>query len=178
MIRKSLEQYVAMMPGVQSSYAYVLANGHEGVSKRLTKKERAIYDACAQGRNLRQKECFLNAFELLISDTTDTVQYVEGYFAFHRIPVLIEHAWIEINGKTIDPTIVHDDGSKAMGIIPEGVSYFGVPIPKIRVFARAFAMEMSGPIIDDMDNQWPLLRGEAMDKPSYKRKTRRRASTR
>jgi hypothetical protein len=59
-----------------------------------------------RGKRMPMKQCFENAYRLIITDHSLT--YCEGYISVYGIP--IHHAWvIDINNKVRDPTLRKDN---------------------------------------------------------------------
>ena len=91
------------------------------------------------------KECFCNAL-LLVLDSDDDLIYCEGYADGSVIPV--HHAWcVTRDGVVIDPTWRN-----------LGAEYVGVPF-KVEWVREAVFKRGSYGIIDNWENEWPLLKG-------------------
>lgn len=57
------------------------------------------------GRKRKDKECFKNAAEYVLSErTSPKARYVEGLARGPVCGLLIHHAWVEIDGQAMDPT--------------------------------------------------------------------------
>lgn len=94
-------------------------------------------------------ECFKNAWHLMGGKG---LTYVEGYAISGNLPIPILHAWcVDKNGIVYDPTW------------QDGKSYFGVPFSTKFVYSTAMKRKRFG-IVDDMEQSWPLIRGEVGDK--------------
>lgn len=96
----------------------------------------------------RMKECFANAFNLMISNS-ETLIYCEGY-ATSVIPTL--HGWCATKDgmRVVDNT--WDDGR----------DYFGVPFKEEFVIQTIVSRKHYG-VIDNYEQRFPLLTGEITD---------------
>lgn len=56
------------------------------------------------------KECFLNAFRGMTECGQDA-HYVEGFAVPGEFPIIAAHAWLEVDGKIIDPTPAYQSGN-------------------------------------------------------------------
>src|SRR4051812_22995620 len=84
---------------------FIVKHGHLSPSRALAAGELATVKAAwkgAAGRDLDlpKQECFMNAQRLVQNDRSKRLVYVEG-LVLRIIP--IHHAWVEINGKVVDP---------------------------------------------------------------------------
>jgi hypothetical protein len=81
---------------------FVVRNGH-------------AYEPMARiGPKQPDKDCFKNATEYVLADGG---QYVEGYALRPSLGLCMHHAWVEIDGRAMDPTWKD----------PEDCLYFGIP---------------------------------------------------
>jgi hypothetical protein len=109
---------------------------------------------------------------------SERMKYVEGYVFTAKLPMPVHHAWIELDGKVIDLTLVtteytpqdlerfyygallqrEDDLSdRVLGIIPEGWTYYGVRFDIEEIAQDFISRGESFSKIDDWRNGWPLL---------------------
>lgn len=128
------------------------------------------------------KQCFYNAqFVSMVASSkglSERMKYVEGYVFTAKLPMPVHHAWIELDGKVIDLTLVtteytpqdlerfyygallqrEDDLSdRVLGIIPEGWTYYGVRFDIEEIAQDFISRGESFSKIDDWRNGWPLL---------------------
>jgi hypothetical protein len=152
---------------------YVNTNGVEFSSEALTEREMVtVFDAIDKTRMRFQiKQCFYNSQMLVLADDSNELTYHEGW-AFGRAIIAVHHGWATINGKVIDLTWRLDQAirksgrlrDRIVGLYPEGYEYVGVPFPdKQHLRKKMLDRGWVGSQIDDWENQWPLLRGEAPD---------------
>lgn len=89
----------------------------------LPPETRAKVDRMVSRVNPRPGECYRNC--LLAAAGEGGVAYCEGVYADLRVPFPRQHAWLHVDGHTVDPT--------SQVAIPEalgdGAAYFGVAIP-------------------------------------------------
>lgn len=155
----------------QSFEEFVLKNGQEFKSQKLTEEERKIVMGIIDRNFLdcKVKECYKNA-QLLAIESDGKIQYVEG-FAFGVIP--IPHAWNLINGKVIDLTWCNDGNliekdrmrrnkRKENIILGEFYKeeYFGVIFSIEEIRKNMLKKEMFTSIIDNWEEGYPLLKSE------------------
>jgi hypothetical protein len=57
----------------------------------------------AKAIHAENKECFLNAFRGM-HEVPGEPYYVEGFVAPDNFPIIIAHAWLEVDGRIVDPT--------------------------------------------------------------------------
>jgi hypothetical protein len=55
------------------------------------------------------KECYLNAFRGM-SEIDGECYYVEGFAVPGDFPIIAAHAWLEVDGKIVDPTPAYRNG--------------------------------------------------------------------
>lgn len=104
------------------------------------------------GAGRTKKMCFMNAVNLATS--TEGLAYAEGY-AFSIIPTM--HAWcVTESGEVVDPTWDYADTNQ----------YYGVSFDPEWALQKMTEKGTYG-LIDDWENQWPLLRGEPYKKPTW-----------
>lgn len=107
---------------------FILRNGSEGV----------VIDA--EREQATPKECFKNATEAALR-TLDSV-YVEGFFMRPDLPILIHHAWIEVDGFVVDNTILNN----------EDAQYFGVAFEREEMLEETMKNEVYGLLATPMIN--------------------------
>lgn len=169
---------------------YVLKRGRSPWMAPLSNDEMAVVKAAyalAQeaGCGFRLKECYSNAWRLAVADQTGQIGYVEGYAIGNSIPC--NHAWATINGKLIETTwrcnrdVPLADGKNGLvveawqprwtgtwadailGYAPRDWEYLGVQFDMEWLTGRVFANESVGSVLDDWENGWPALKGEAVE---------------
>jgi len=148
---------------------YVDDNGVDFTSQELTYDEMAIVVRAIDDARMRFqiKQCFYNAQMLVLADRNNKLVYHEGY-AFGRAIIAVQHGWASINGKVIDLTwrldqTIRKSGrlkDRVIGVYPEGFEYVGVPFPdKDALRTKMLERGWCGSLIDDWENDWPLIRG-------------------
>lgn len=139
---------------------HIFENGRVYRSAGLSDAERDALST-VNWEDRRPKECYRNAqleAMALIGIANVSVKYVEGYVD-PGVGIGVEHAWLSVNGKVVDPTVRLKDGSRVLGLIPDGWGYYGVELDTDLVFPAALRGHWS-PIIDDPANGWPLIPGK------------------
>ena len=152
---------------------YVLRNGTLLTSSALTEDEEqtvkeALDRAARVGVDVHEmKQCFANSQTLLLMSDEPDLIYYEG-FATGRVGFPIHHGWLGINGKVVDLTwrLQHPDTSRTLlperpvGELPENWMYWGVPFENPEyVRFRMNTREIIGSLLDDIEGDYPLLRG-------------------
>ena len=161
---KPLMEYVehlAQTAGPNSVPAYILRNGRQFKSQPLTEPER-LYVKRIQWGKRRPKQCYKNCQQeamALPAAEGITLKYVEGYLS-PGIGFGVDHAWLSINGKVIDPTVrTNEKPAHNVGTITNGWEYFGVEMEPSECFHVLKHMKFI-PIIDDWECRWPMLKRE------------------
>ena len=136
-------------------YDFILKEGNISKSSALTSSEQKMIKKRMRSTNceFEKKQCFFNSAILTMSDSIGKIKYVEGVVLFNDLPLLIHHAWNEINGAVVDTTL------KKIGEY-EGLVYMGVEIPNYYVKSEVIRSGYSKSMIDDYENQWPLLKNK------------------
>jgi hypothetical protein len=158
-------------PNQQYSCAddYILQNGHLFESVPLDDTEKQVFENVIWKENKR-KECYYNAQRLALYLTLDgeNVEYCEGVAYDPKAVIPVNHAWVSINGKVVDPTwgerIITKNKvirriNRVIGIIPEGWEYYGITIPTVDIWSYLADHQAHGSLIDDYECGWPMLRG-------------------
>ena len=140
---------------------YVLANGHPFTPQPLTPAE-TTYLSAVDWQIYLPMQCFRNAQHLLASlqpNEKMTLSYNEGYFTTGA-PYAVNHAWISLNGKVIDPTARKDPGQEPVrGEFPAEWEYLGVELDPSRWPHNVG--HGPGPVLDDWECGWPMLAAAA-----------------
>jgi len=125
-------------------------------SAQLTKEEKVVVMRAIKNLGFKPqvKQCFYNSQMLAMSDTTDTIKYVEGY-AKNFIPTL--HGWCEINGKVIDLTW-KEDGQYVIGEFKEDTAYAGVTFPAEYFSAIMLKTRYATTLIEDYERDFPVMK--------------------
>lgn len=127
---------------------YVLENGRPYEPASMPE---ALHKELMSMKTMPIKQCFANCQEIAILD--DRFTYVEGY-ASSIIPTL--HAWLEIEGHLFDPT-----WRPVSAGTWKDREYFGVRFSDTEsIRRRVLESEWFTTILDDWQNDYPLLRGE------------------
>ena len=86
---------------------FVLEHGQYFQSQLLEIHELEIIQH-VQWNSLPPKQCYRNAqclaLKLYVTDHPHNVHYVEGFVSVDN-SILIQHAWLSINNKLVDPTL-------------------------------------------------------------------------
>ncbi len=151
---------VALDPA--SVHAFVAGNGRDFQREELTGEERKFV-SLIPWKSRKPKQCYLNAqMEALTLPETPgiTLMYTEGYVD-PGMGACIDHAWLSVNGKVVDPTIrVQGEPGRIIGLFPEGWGYYGVEIEPSRCLI-SLERGRAVPLIDDWENGWPMIPGKS-----------------
>lgn len=169
--------------------SYINENGESSVSQVLTQDEHEYVKYLTATFDAKAKQCFYNAQMMcLMAGSLDAdVKYVEGYVKSAG-PIPVHHAWIEVNAKLVDVTLVTtqysmeqleefmnigielpravDLSDRILGVIPEGWEYYGVKFDAEEIAQDFISKGKSFSKIDDWENDWPLI-----DKSKYRRRS-------
>jgi hypothetical protein len=152
---------------------YVLRNGAPLSSSALTDEEEqtvkeALDRAVRVGVDVHEmKQCFANSQTLLLMSDEPDLMYYEGY-ATGRAGFPVHHGWVGINGKVVDLTWLLKEPNTSrsvlpqhpVGELPENWLYWGVPFENLDYIRfRVTTRELIGSLLDDMEGNYPLLRG-------------------
>lgn len=121
-------QKIGKLWGYDHVWARLGKKGHEGDTKTpFTKDELKMIKDLKQNHRCELGYCFMNAQRLAVDALSDPkIKYVEGLVTVHSVP--IDHAWLEVNGKVWDPTLM-----KSPGVAKDGKEigeYVGIEVPK------------------------------------------------
>jgi hypothetical protein len=95
--------------------------------------------------------CYMNAQQIAVDAVNNPkVKYMEGLVTVHGVP--IDHAWIEFNGKTFDPTIADENWKMKQGSVPRG-EYFGIEVPKEEIAKNWLRAKTYSPLSHSVDNE-------------------------
>jgi hypothetical protein len=173
-----MKDYLKFRPDMVSQY--ILENGEYSVSQVLTQDEHKYVKYLTATFEAKAKQCFYNAqmICLMAGSLEADVKYVEGYAkGLSSMPV--HHAWVEVNGKTVDVTLVTtqysteqlgqfmrfnielpralDLSDRVIGKIPKGWEYYGVKFDSAELAQDFIGRGRSFSKIDDWENEWPLI---------------------
>jgi hypothetical protein len=139
-----------------SQYHFIMQHGKFYQPQELKSHEALIIKKALKriGFVPKKKECFYNAQMLALTDNSNQIKYCEG-FALTIIPT--NHAWIEINGKVVDPTW-DVDGKMILGTFPDDKSYFGFNMSKSDIRDKQFKTGMACSFLDDYHDNFQLLK--------------------
>lgn len=155
---------------------YILTEGNAYLSAALDEVESKILSNAARGFKGQVKKCYQNAQKLVLRDKSNTLTYVEGYAMMPLCPFPLEHGWVELNGKVIDPTwpleTCHSGALSGhpVGILPEGWAYYGVRFSRGSVVERHKRYGEHWSHIFDWSHRLPLLSNGPRSKPLQKYK--------
>lgn len=186
----------------RSQYHYLLEKAKLYEPRPMTPVERdKVADLCKVMAVIRPqvKECYLNAFHAATAGLAHGFVYAEG-LGMHIIPV--NHAWVDLNGLPIDFTWRDfEDASKDATTLMNRLKsaskkdtpttlmervernmrergYFGFTVPFTYLGRIVRQKNACGSLLDDWENEWPLLReGFDFEKsvpPSRERKKKKR----
>lgn len=161
---------------------YIYENGSVSESRSFSEQDMSLVRDISSSFTALAKQCFYNAqFVSMVASSkglSDRVKYVEGYCIKSSLPIPVHHAWVELDGKVVDLTLVttkyttqelerfyhgeilprEDDLSdRILGLIPEGWVYYGVRFDIDEIAQDFIARGESFSKIDDWENRWPLL---------------------
>jgi len=178
-MRGMVEMRVRMNPDLPTGYEYrcfedfVLQRGQLLESSPLTDEEEEIVQGAINSVTRRDgdihemKQCFANAQRLVLLSDEPRLTYYEGY-AVSRIGFPVHHGWVGINGKVIDLTwrLAAPDTSRSLlpahpvGALPKPYVYWGFGVESREYIRfRILTREVIGSLLDDMEGDYPLLRG-------------------
>ena len=166
-----------LVGGYVSISDYVLKNGHLFESAPLTPGEKS-YVRLLGMEKCKLKACYRNAQRTFLFHPGVhgmVLKYIEGYATIGFLPV--QHAWLSLNGKVVDLTWGPMDKrghrkGRVLGVIPPGFEYYGLAIERREVSDFVLAHETWGPIIDDYECGFPMLRGNGRHGKSSRRAVR------
>lgn len=138
-------------------HQYVSRHGTAFASTPLTPEE-AKYARLIDLRRCPPRQCYrnaqVNALNLPQADGI-ILRYAEGFFSMGW-GLGIEHAWLTINGKILDPTIRDPQGRPVSGLIPDSHEYVGVELhPALCLHILKHGRHIS--LLDDYECHRPLL---------------------
>ena len=158
-----LQEYVkrlAQLAGPLTHHSYIAEHGRQFTSAELTPAE-LDYISNIQWDRRAPKECYLNSqIEALILPKQPDIdlKYVEGYVR-PGVSIGIEHAWLSINEKLVDPTIrISQPPGRITSIIPADWEFWGVELDT-QLCLHAIEHGKAIPLVDDWECNWPLVRG-------------------
>ena len=150
---------LAQCSGPRSAPEHILRQGKEFISQTLTEAE-LDYAAMIQWTRRAEKQCYYNCQVeaiLLPATTGITLRYVEGYID-PGCGIAIDHAWLSVNGKVVDPTVrlkqVMSD--RVIGVIPSKWHYYGVELQP-EACRHALVHQAAVSLIDDHECGYPLI---------------------
>ena len=157
----------------------VLTEGYQVLSEPLNKEEKdflkRLLEVTMQVCPMEQKQCYHNSQWLIFNWETlfkedypnIDVQYAEGFVALPEMPVFpINHGFILINGKLVDPTLIvkgHRSGLKQLpnrivGEIPDGYVYLAMKLPNKDIVQNMATNYETRTLLDDWENGWPYVK--------------------
>ena len=175
---KSLPMIHSISPEYSSPSEYYLKNGSEFESQSLTSDEKEYLKLLPIAECLK-KMCYQNAQRLLLffpprgDKKKMQLQYIEGYATNGILPV--QHAWLSLNGKVVDPTFGPLDSlfrrkHRILGEFPPNFKYFGVVVSESHIREFIFNHQIWSSIVDDFMCNYPLLTKKSCQKRSEQRK--------
>ena len=152
----------AKASGSHSVVGYVLEHGRHFKSEPLNDVEQEFVSSIFW-KSHPAKQCYLNCQmeALSLPPTHDIVLwYVEGYVD-PGIGYAIDHAWLSVNHKVVDPTMRVDTPSRRItGLIPDDWAFYGVELdPEACQHSLVHGAAIS--LIDDYECGWPYIPGKS-----------------
>ena len=138
-------------------HSHVYQHGRLFQSEKLTPQE-LRYIRMVDLRSCVPQQCYRNAQipALNLPETPGMdLRYVEGYLGI-GVPFPIPHAWLSLNGKTIDLTPAGPNRKRVTGIIPPDNEYYGVELPR-EICRHILEHRVHISLLDDWQCRWPLL---------------------
>ena len=160
----SIVQYLnilAELGGQHSVPGHILQQGREFYSQALTPVE-LDFIANIDWEQRAEKQCYYNAqMEALTLPSAPgiTLRYAEGYVD-PGLGIAIDHAWLSVNGKVVDPTVRlwTRPTERVIGTIPDAWGYYGVEMNPAEC-SHVLVHGASVPLIDDPGCGWPQIPG-------------------
>lgn len=137
-------------------------------------EQEVVREAVAAAGGMRKvsvvKQCFANAQQVVLADTSGLLTYVEGY-AVGRAGVPMLHGWVvarhpsglavvDLTWQVSEPARKGPLRYAVLGELPERWAYHGVIFSKKTVEANVSRTGHYQSLIDDWRGGWPLLREE------------------
>ena len=168
-LRAYLETLAAQV-GPDSVPGHILNHGRGFEATELLADEEEFVSRI-KWKDCAIKQCWRNSQSnaLTLPETAGiTLRYVEGYVLPPR-SMVIEHAWLSVNGKVVDTTIriTGETYTRVRGIFPAGWEYWGVEMDP-QVCVHALEHNTAVALIDDFECGWPII-------PERYAKTKRRS---
>jgi hypothetical protein len=139
-------------------------------SAHLSPEERRLVRQLARSHRVqngafRARHCFCNAQNALLLDRSRRFAYAEGFVLDGRASLPFLHGWLVLNGKVVDFTDVQVERPNSRSVEPpcmlgefKNRHYFGVEFGRDYVESRTLDTGVRGALIDDWENEFPLLR--------------------
>jgi hypothetical protein len=173
LVKKILQQLAGLRPpqadlDYRCLEDYVLRHGREFDPGFPTVNQLAVFFAHVDRLGLRFpiKSCFASCQQFVLLTLDPRFVYVEGYVSTMGLP--IQHAWLLVDNQLVfDPVLrrrghrrAHRLGDRALGHwLADEREYMGVVFPDTEVIrSRVVETREYGPVIDDWQRGWPLLR--------------------
>jgi len=134
---------------------FVINEGAHFKSQKMSKEEIDLFNEIfKKSKSNKDKECFYNSQLMTLMDTSDSIEYWEGYTNSFGRPIM--HGFNVLNGKVIDVTHKVKDNP----ILGEYIDkeYIGVQFPKSMILERLRNGKNSVSFIDDYVDEWPVLK--------------------
>lgn len=152
-----LESYLQDASNLDPEAEEYLRDGSPRTVDDLTADEQDLVEAIERAVEAQPKACYKNC--QLAAAEWDEVAYVEGYTMSARVPVPLQHAWVELNGKVVEITLP----SHLRG---ELNAYYGKPFDSEVVRHTLYAREEGSPLAasDDLRSEPRTEQEVARDK--------------
>lgn len=98
-----LESYLQSASNMDAEADEYLRDGSPQRVAALTEDEQDFVETVERAVDAQPKACYKNC--QLAAAEWDELTYVEGYTMSARVPVPIQHAWVELNGKVVELTL-------------------------------------------------------------------------
>lgn len=109
--------------------------------------DRELSQKVAQAIKARMGQCYHNAYMALF-ELPKGAQYVEGYIVTYPKEYIVEHGWVELDGKIIDPTLFNK---------PNIIYFPGLRFEGPLAVTAAMGAEL--PVSDPDDEGGPITQG-------------------
>lgn len=147
---------------------YVADRSVPPTTEALTPDEwEAIYTAVEGAGGTRRvskmKQCFANAQQVVLADSSGLLSYGEG-FALGAAQFPLHHGWVVVNDKVVDLTWRNPApsrgrlGGHVLGLLPPDWVYCGVLFERDDVVRNVRTTGFFQSLIDDWRGGWPLLK--------------------
>ncbi len=155
-----IHEYLTLTARISPLSRFLLERGRAADNAPLQEQEQALLTA-VDWEVFKPRRCYYNALMLMLDlGEPPGLIYFEGLAQSYILPT--NHAWLELNGKVIDPTWGRREcppQHPILGVYPAHWEYWGVPIPFETVRRAAVGHCAAISILDDWECRWPFILG-------------------